>query len=310
MFTSTRIITECRARAPHVARIVLVGFLALTGGGGLALSLGMAAQPRVRQPANTAPVRPTRSTAAQSQRPAPPAVGPATEGAPSASGQAAQPSGAPQAGPDARRRAGVYRLYYGRYGRGGGNGGSQYSNSAMQPHAAAVPPNPTSVRATHNYDGSVTVTWYVPAGHGALGDVYQIGRRLPGQNDFWKVGETTTPSFTDRAIPRGTRNVQYKVVIRRNNVYGRVSPLASVSLSHAWAQRAPVVLPPAPQTPAGAAQPAPSAVTPDRDASKPPKEQVAPKPDPNTKPVPKTPAPTKRPAVPPSDPKMDPESPR
>lgn len=148
-----------------------------------------------------------------------------------------------QHGPDVQRdrrhlRAGYWR----RYGRHGRSGVVYGGGNALN---YGVPPAPVAVAATHNYDLSVTITWAVPVVAGGVigGDVYQVGRRLPGQTDFWLLTETTVPSFTDRTLPPRTAYAQYRVVVRRGGpegrggVYGPVSPAASANLNHAWSQR-------------------------------------------------------------------------
>lgn len=145
-------------------------------------------------------------------------------------------------GPAAQRdRRHLRAGYWWRYLRGQGSGTVASGGGAR---AGGVPASPSAVLATHNYDGSVTVTWAMASGAGALGDVYQVGRRLPEQRDFWLIGETTVPSFTDRTIPARVRNAQYRVVVRRGGaegrggVYGPVSAIASANLNHAWAKTA------------------------------------------------------------------------
>jgi hypothetical protein len=150
--------------------------------------------------------------------------------------------------------------YWLRYGPGSRRGdGSATVRSSGDPGTGVFPPAPSAVQATHNYDGSVTVTWALPAGEAALGDVYQVGRRLPGQGDFWLLGETTVPRFTDRSLPPRPTNAQYQIVVRRGGpegrggVYGPVSAIASANLNHPWATTAaPQSVPPqqAPGTPA------------------------------------------------------------
>ncbi|CAG0975939.1 hypothetical protein PHYC_01501 [Phycisphaerales bacterium] len=124
----------------------------------------------------------------------------------------------------------AYWWRYGRYGYTGVSTGDQGIAGSI------VPPAPTTVQALPNYDGSVAVVWAMPAGAAERGDVFQVGRRLPGQSDFWLVGETYSPRFTDRDVPPGATNIQYKVVVRRGGpegaggVYGPVSAVASASI--------------------------------------------------------------------------------
>lgn len=141
------------------------------------------------------------------------------------------PAETPPVDPQTLRAA--YWWRYGRYGYTGVSAGAQGHAGSI------VPPAPATVQALPNYDGSVTVVWAMPADAAAQGDVYQVGRRLPGQNDFWLVGETDTPRFTDRTVPPGAANVQYKVVVRRGGpegqggTYGPVSAVASASIDSA-----------------------------------------------------------------------------
>lgn len=165
--------------------------------------------------------------------------------APSSQPGAAAPldtQGPIQHGPPLQRdrrhlRAGYWWLYL-----RGPNDGTVASGGAATERG--VPAAPVAVRATHNYDGSVTIDWGMAAGASAPGDVYQVGRRLSGQGDFWLLGETTVPSYTDRTIPLRVGNAQYKVVVRRGGpeerggVYGPVSAIATANLNHAWARTA------------------------------------------------------------------------
>ncbi|MBI2756740.1 MAG: hypothetical protein HYX52_08530 [Chloroflexi bacterium] len=95
------------------------------------------------------------------------------------------------------------------------------------------------MRATENYDGSVTIDWAMPAGAGSQDDVYQVGRRLPGESDFRLISATAVPRFTDRSLPPNTTNAHYQIVVRRagpkgtDGVYGPGSAVASVNLNRA-----------------------------------------------------------------------------
>lgn len=137
-------------------------------------------------------------------------------------GSAAAPSGHSLSDRDDRAHdqrsaaGGVRRSSIGRHSRG-----------SPRPAINSVPSAPNGVTAIANPDGSVTVGWNTAAVNRSAGDVFEIGRRLPGESDFTKVGETSGGSFTDQGA--GGRAVEYQVVARRSWRYSGVSGVVSVT---------------------------------------------------------------------------------
>jgi hypothetical protein len=101
-----------------------------------------------------------------------------------------------------------------------------------------------SIQAIHNLDATVTITWVMPGGVIQAGDVFEVGRRQPGQTDFWKIGETTQPRLVDRQLQTLTSGTQYAVSVRRGNVWSPMSAVASTHPNHPLSpQRAQPVTP-------------------------------------------------------------------
>ena len=199
----------------------------------LALTAQPASHPSKPGPAHTqtAPPRPAPS-APPPQRPA--ASNNAAQ-APAATGGAGQgqPDHSPAAQSNWDHRRAYYWQYYGRPLRRGG-----YSNGVSSGVRATqgLPSPPMSLRAVHNLDATVTVTWVMPGGVLQEGDVFEVGRRMPGQQDFWKIGETTAPRFVDRQLQTLTSGTQYAVAVRRKvdggNVWSAMSAVGSTRPNH------------------------------------------------------------------------------
>lgn len=130
------------------------------------------------------------------------------------------------------RRAYYWQYYKRSYRRGGYNNGVSSGVRVVQ----GTPSPPISIQAVHNLDGTVTVTWVMPGGVIQDGDVFEVGRRQPGQTDFWKIGETTQPRFVDRQLQTLTSGTQYAVAVRRvvgaDTVWSPMSAVSSTRPNH------------------------------------------------------------------------------
>lgn len=203
----------------------------------LAAVLAMSAQPTSHP---SKPSAPHTQPAPAHQAPSPP-----LPHRPPPSNSAAQPpatsGGAGQApvdhSPAARsnwdhRRAYYWQYYRRPYRRGGYNNGVSSGVGIVQ----GQPSPPVSIQAVHNLDATVTVTWVMPGGVLQGGDIFEVGRRQPGQTDFWKIGETTQPRFVDRQLQTLTSGTQYAVAVRRviggENVWSPMSAVSSTRPNH------------------------------------------------------------------------------
>lgn len=126
------------------------------------------------------------------------------------------------------RRA-YYWQYYRRPYRRGGYGNAVSSGVRVN---QGVPTPPVSIQAVHNLDATVTVTWVMPGGVIQEGDIFEVGRRQPGQQGFSKIGQTTQPRFVDRQLQTLSSGTQYAVAVRRGNLWSPMSAAASSRPNH------------------------------------------------------------------------------
>lgn len=210
----------------------------------LAAMLAMTAQPASHpsKPAGgstghtqTVPRPVPASSSPQQRQPAPgnAAPAPAANGRGGGAGQGQIDHSAAARSNWDHRRAYYWQEYKRPYGRGG-YGNAVSSGVKVTP---GLPSPPSSVEATHNLDATVTVTWVMPGGVIPEGDVFEVGRRQPGQQDFWKIGETSDPRFVDRQLQTLTSGTQYAVAVRRGNIWSPMSAVASSSPDHPLASQ-------------------------------------------------------------------------
>jgi hypothetical protein len=83
--------------------------------------------------------------------------------------------------------------------------------TTLPPPARATPGQPTSLRATLQPRGALSLRWQPASPSDIPGAIYNIRRRLPGEGNFTFVGTTGTCSYTDHFLPAGTTGVQYLV---------------------------------------------------------------------------------------------------
>lgn len=130
------------------------------------------------------------------------------------------------------RRAYYWQYYKRPFRRGGYRNGVSSGVAVVQ----GLPSPPISIQAVHNLDATVTVTWVMPGGVIQDGDVFEVGRRQPGQTDFWNIGETKQPRFVDRQFQTLTSGTQYAVAVRRvvggANVWSTMSAVSSTRPNH------------------------------------------------------------------------------
>lgn len=219
------------------------------------------------------PSKPGGSAAHGQTTPATPPPAP-TAPAPGGAGQAAKGEAGQveiDHSPAARRDRDHRRAYYWQeYKRPHRRAGHRNAVRSGAPVIQGAPSPPVSIHAVHNLDATVTVTWVMPGGVIQEGDVFEVGRRQPGQSDFWRIGETTQPRFVDRQPQTLTSGTQYAVAVRRGNVWSPMSAVSSTRPNHPLTPqpglpvksnpKAPDRAAPAPQAkPTPAPTPAPSA---------------------------------------------------
>ena len=78
-----------------------------------------------------------------------------------------------------------------------------------KPGEAQPPAVPSSVKSTVTNDGDVELRW---KGKGPTGTRYHVLRKLPTQNNFAFLGDTSEKLFIDRAVPSGTSPIVYQIV--------------------------------------------------------------------------------------------------
>ena len=72
----------------------------------------------------------------------------------------------------------------------------------------------------------------MPSGVIQEGDIFEVGRRQPGEKGFSKIGQTTQPRFVDRQLQTLTSGTQYTVAVRRENLWSPMSAAASSRPNH------------------------------------------------------------------------------
>lgn len=157
---------------------------------------------------------------------APPPHGGSVKGTNSSSSKPAAPLSpstrtAPAAGPSAgeQRRAGAPPVHR-RYG-----GGRRYGNS--RPATNSIPSAPAGLTAAREPNGSVRLSWTTTPANKSGGDAFEVGRRLPSEKEFTRLGETRTGSFTDKGAGTTGGAVEYRVVTRRGGRYSGYSAVFS-----------------------------------------------------------------------------------
>lgn len=95
-----------------------------------------------------------------------------------------------------------------------GDGGEQVYTLAQinpkDPPGEAPPPAvPSDMRTSLTNEGFVAMTW---KGKGPTGTRYHVRRRLPSENVFTFLGDTSDKGFTDQTVPQGTTRVDYQIV--------------------------------------------------------------------------------------------------
>lgn len=167
--------------------------------------------------------------------PAPPQTPPAGTDAtrtPAAKGAAVQ--GEVDHSPAARQNWDHRRAYYWQeYKRPHRRAGHRNAVTSGVRASRGAPSPPVSVQAVHNLDATVTVTRVMSDGVIQPGDIFEVGRRRSGQQDFWKIGEATAPRYVDRQLQTLTSGTQYAVAVRRAVGGGNVwSPMSAVASTH------------------------------------------------------------------------------
>ena len=78
-----------------------------------------------------------------------------------------------------------------------------------KPGEAPPPAVPTSVSSTVTNDGNVELRW---KGKGPGGTRYHVLRKLPTENNFAFLGDTSDKLFVDQAVPAGATPIVYQIV--------------------------------------------------------------------------------------------------
>lgn len=95
---------------------------------------------------------------------------------------------------------------------------------APQPPSPAPPPGqPYNFRVTLDPLGLITLRWKADNPAGASGTVYNVRRRLAGENGYTFIGAVGARSFTDQTLPAGTPQAQYIVQGQRGAAVGAPS---------------------------------------------------------------------------------------
>ncbi|MFN0011854.1 MAG: hypothetical protein ACKVS8_09450 [Phycisphaerales bacterium] len=192
--------------------------------------------------------------------------------------------------PAARRNWDHRRAYYWQeYKRPHRRAGQRNAVTSGAPVTQGASPPPVSVQAVHNLDATVTITWVMRNGVIQEGDVFEVGRRQPGQQDFWKIGETIAPRFVDRQLQTLTSGTQYAVAVRRvvrgKSVWSPMSAVASTRPNHPLSPRRAQAEKPK-NEPAEPSAPAPEA-NPETETGQQPPPRTGTKPVPSSPPAPR-----------------------
>ncbi len=88
------------------------------------------------------------------------------------------------------------------------------------PTPAGPPVAPTSLDATMNADGSITLKW---KGSLEARQFFSIWRTLPGQGAATQIGSIAAKEFLDSSVPRGLTQVVYSVRAHRDTLISEPS---------------------------------------------------------------------------------------
>jgi hypothetical protein len=108
---------------------------------------------------------------------------------------------------------------------------------ADPPSPVGLPEQPSGLSAILGGDGSITIGF---EGRSAVGTVWEVSRKLPGETSFTKIGnaDVLTKSFTDTTVPGTVNSAEYRVQGIRGSDAGPVSLAFTVQFGSAAAAAA------------------------------------------------------------------------
>jgi hypothetical protein len=105
---------------------------------------------------------------------------------------------------------------------------AQISPPDPRSHTGQPPAQPTTLRATLNPDGSITLTWKCSNPRGVSRVVYFVQRKLDTETEFTLVDTVGEKMFTDKNLPFGTQQAVYMITGKAGSLTGPVSEAFTV----------------------------------------------------------------------------------